>query len=85
MNSPANQLNPADLQAIFGLEPANAIAYLKAKGYAITWHWQDILDQAHDHAFTVAKPCAWTCSATFAPPWKPPYNRANPSSNLPPT
>lgn len=55
MASPAKQPNPADLKAIFGLEPANAIAYLKAKGYTITWHWQDILDQAHDHAFTVAK------------------------------
>lgn len=48
-------LNPSHLQAIFGLEPANAIAYLHAKGYAITWHWQDLLDQAHHQAFTVAK------------------------------
>lgn len=55
MASPVKQLNPADLKVIFGLEPTNAIAYLKAKGYAITWHWQDILEQAHDHAFTVAK------------------------------
>ncbi|HBO9849857.1 phage minor head protein [Pseudomonas aeruginosa] len=46
---------PADLQAIFGLEPEQAIAYLKAKGYAITWDWQEMLDQAHDQAFTVAK------------------------------
>lgn len=46
---------PADLQAIFGLEPEQAIAYLKAKGYAITWNWQEMLDQAHDQAFTVAK------------------------------
>ncbi|WP_285409626.1 phage minor head protein [Pseudomonas sp. FR229a] len=48
-------LNPSHLQAIFGLEPANAIAYLHAKGYATTWHWQDLLDQAHHQAFTVAK------------------------------
>lgn len=46
---------PADLQAIFGLEPEKAIAYLSAKGYAITWNWQEMLDQAHDQAFTVAK------------------------------
>lgn len=46
---------PADLQAIFGLEPEKAIAYLKSKGYAITWNWQEMLDQAHDQAFTVAK------------------------------
>ncbi|MBP5951317.1 phage minor head protein [Pseudomonas sp. P42] len=46
---------PADLKAIFGMEPKNAVAYLKAKGYAITWNWQDMLDQAHDQSFTVAK------------------------------
>lgn len=46
---------PADLKAIFGLEPKNAVAYLKSKGYAITWNWQEMLDQAHDQAFTVAK------------------------------
>ncbi len=38
MPSPAKQLDPADLKAIFGFEPAHAIAYLKAKGYTITWH-----------------------------------------------
>ncbi|NMX60206.1 phage minor head protein [Pseudomonas sp. WS 5079] len=47
--------NPADLKAIFGLEPEQAVAYLKSKGYAITWNWQEMLDQAHDQAFTVAK------------------------------
>lgn len=46
---------PADLRAIFGLEPSNAIAYLKSKGYAVTWDWRDMLDQAHEQAFTVAK------------------------------
>ncbi|QNH77820.1 minor capsid protein [Pseudomonas protegens] len=46
---------PADLKAIFGLEPSNAIAYLKSKGYAVTWDWRDMLDQAHEQAFTVAK------------------------------
>jgi SPP1 gp7 family putative phage head morphogenesis protein len=49
------RLSPTDLKAVFGLEPEKAIAYLKFKGYAITWNWQDILDQAHDQAFTVAK------------------------------
>ncbi len=47
--------SPADFKAIFGLEPKNAVAYLKSKGYAITWNWQEMLDQAHDQAFTVAK------------------------------
>jgi len=55
MAAPDKRLSPTDLKAIFGLEPAKAIAYLKFKGYAVTWNWQDMLDQAHDQAFTVAK------------------------------
>lgn len=47
--------NPADLKTIFGMEPKSAVAYLKSKGYAITWNWQEMLDQAHDQSFTVAK------------------------------
>jgi len=47
--------SPADLTAMFGMEPENAVAYMKSKGYAITWNWQEMLDQAHDQAFTVAK------------------------------
>ncbi|PMY40100.1 MULTISPECIES: phage head morphogenesis protein [Pseudomonas] len=47
--------NPADLKAVFGMEPKNAVVYLKSKGYAITWNWQEMLDQAHDQSFTVAK------------------------------
>lgn len=46
---------PADLKAIFGMEPKSAVAYLKSKGYVITWNWQEMLDQAHDQSFTVAK------------------------------
>ncbi|MGF6098888.1 phage minor head protein [Pseudomonas sp. 18175] len=55
MATAAKALNPVDLKAIFGLEPLKAVAYLKSKGYAVTWNWQDMLDQAHDQAFTVAK------------------------------
>lgn len=55
MASASKPANPADLKAIFGLEPEKAVAYLKSKGYAITWNWQEMLDQAHDQAFTVAK------------------------------
>ncbi|WPN60410.1 phage minor head protein [Pseudomonas sp. P9_31] len=55
MAASEKRLSPTDLKAIFGLEPAKAIAYLKFKGYAVTWNWQDMLDQAHDQAFTVAK------------------------------
>lgn len=55
MTQPNPHPSPADIKIIFGLQPSAAIAYLQAKGYAITWHWHDILDQAHQHAFTVAK------------------------------
>ncbi|WP_372437373.1 phage minor head protein [Pseudomonas chlororaphis subsp. aureofaciens] len=55
MAAPDKRLSPTDLKAVFGLEPEKAIAYLKFKGYAITWNWQEMLDQAHDQAFTVAK------------------------------
>lgn len=51
----AKPVNPVDLQAILGLEPAAAIEYLKGKGYQITWDWQEMLDEAHEKAFTVAK------------------------------
>lgn len=47
--------SPADLKAMFGMEPENAVAFMKSKGYAITWNWQEMLDRAHDQAFTVAK------------------------------
>lgn len=55
MARPMKTPSPTDLKVIFGLEPKNAVAYLKSKGYAITWNWQEMLDQAHDQAFTVAK------------------------------
>ena len=36
-------------------KPEAAVAYLKQKGIAVSWDWQDILDDAHATAFTVAK------------------------------
>ena len=48
-------MNPEDIRAVFGMEPAAAVAYLKQKGYAISWDWQDMLDDSHATAFTVAK------------------------------
>jgi SPP1 gp7 family putative phage head morphogenesis protein len=47
-------LDTADLKAIFRLPPADAIAYLKAKGFAVTWDFQEMLDAVHQRAFTVA-------------------------------
>ena len=43
-------LDTADLKAIFRLPPADAIAYLKAKGFAVTWDFQEMLDAVHQRA-----------------------------------
>lgn len=37
------------------LEPAEAIAYFKRKGYLISWNWFDVAEAAHARAFTVAR------------------------------
>lgn len=43
------------LAALFGREPVDAIRHLQAKGLRITFNWQEMLDEAHARAFTVAK------------------------------
>lgn len=37
-----------------GLPPKDAIAYFEAKGYAVTFNWHDLWQEAHARAFTVA-------------------------------
>lgn len=44
-----------DLAYAFGLPPEKAIEYFKAKGFAFSWDWQEVWQQAHTLAFTVAK------------------------------
>lgn len=44
-----------DLAHAFGLAPEKAVAYFKAKGYAINWDWWETWQEAHNKAFTVAK------------------------------
>ncbi|MDK4619634.1 phage head morphogenesis protein, partial [Kingella kingae] len=44
-----------DIKVIFGMQPENAIAYLKQKRVDVSWDWQEMLDDAHVSAFTVAK------------------------------
>ncbi len=44
-----------DLSYAFRLPPEKAIAYFRAKGYAFSWDWHDLWQEAHAKAFTVAK------------------------------
>jgi len=44
-----------DLGFAAGLPPREAIAFLKAKGYAASWNWWEVWESAHARAFTVAK------------------------------
>jgi SPP1 gp7 family putative phage head morphogenesis protein len=46
---------PVDLKAVFNLPPEKAVAYFKSKGYAFSWDWHEVYEQAHAKAFTVAK------------------------------
>lgn len=39
----------------FNLKPAQAIEYMRGKGYAVSWNWYDTWREAHAKAFTVAK------------------------------
>jgi SPP1 gp7 family putative phage head morphogenesis protein len=48
-------MNKVDLAYAFGLKPEKAIAYFKAKGFAFSWDWQEVWQEAHSRAFTVAK------------------------------
>lgn len=48
-------LSENDLFIAFNLPPEEAVNYFKAKGFQITWDWFEMLERAHDTAFTVAK------------------------------
>lgn len=48
-------LTKAEIAFVLQLKPEEMIAYLKNKGYAITFNWDDIPGYAHTTAFTVAK------------------------------
>lgn len=48
-------MNPEDIKAIFGMQPEAAVAYLRQKGVTVSWDWQDMLDDAHAAAITIAK------------------------------
>lgn len=44
-----------NLAEAIALPPKEAIAWFRAKGYAISWNWQETLQEANARAFTVAK------------------------------
>ena len=44
-----------DLLYAMGLPPEKAIEYFKSKGYAFSWNWQDVWQEAQALSFTVAK------------------------------
>jgi SPP1 gp7 family putative phage head morphogenesis protein len=44
-----------NLSLAFGLPPAQAVEYFRAKGYAVSANWEDVWQEAHARAFTVAK------------------------------
>lgn len=48
-------LSQADLLMAFSLPPRRAIEYFRAKGYQISWAWEEVWAQANTWAFTVAK------------------------------
>ncbi len=44
-----------DLLYAIGLPPEKAIEYFKSKGFAFSWDWKDLWQQAQARSFTVAK------------------------------
>ncbi|MDP8567912.1 phage head morphogenesis protein [Methylophilus aquaticus] len=49
------QLNESDIKLMFGMKPADAIAYLEKKGMRLSWDWHETLDSVNARSFTVAK------------------------------
>lgn len=50
----AKQIDAKDLLTAFDLPPAQAIKFLKKKGYAITFDWKEMDAAAHELGFTIA-------------------------------
>lgn len=52
---PSSTQGGINLNYAFGLPPADAVAYFRAKGYAVSDNWWEVWQGAHAKAFTVAK------------------------------
>lgn len=48
-------MSKVDLAYALGLKPEKAIDYFKSKGFAFSWDWKEVWQEAHAKAFTVAK------------------------------
>ncbi|ALS61983.1 phage head morphogenesis protein [Pandoraea norimbergensis] len=48
-------MSDVNLAHAMSLPPQDAIAYFQRKGFAITWDWQELWQEAQAQAFTVAK------------------------------
>jgi SPP1 gp7 family putative phage head morphogenesis protein len=46
---------PVNLTYAIGLPPEDAINYFRSKGYAFSWNWHEVWQDAHAKSFTVAK------------------------------
>lgn len=49
------QLDQSDIKLMFGMKPADAIAYLNKKGMRFSWDWHETLDAVNARSFTAAK------------------------------
>lgn len=47
--------DPIDLAYCMTLPPKQAVEYMRSKGFAITWDWEELWQDAQAQAFTVAK------------------------------
>ncbi len=48
-------LTPEEITMVFGLPPAEAIAFFEKKGFVISWDWKDVWKHANVNAATIAK------------------------------
>lgn len=49
------KISRAELLMLFNLPPERVVKYFQGKGYQITFDWHEMVEEAHDKAFTVAK------------------------------